>query len=205
MKERFTSFYRGPIKTEKGNYPTGTWSLEQVYSYITTDKALENLTKELRELRARDEKAYKKAKGWKCPFFTPAGIFRYRDIQGLTCSTGALVVDIDGLPTSDMARQLRDTLFADKTLRADLAFVSPSDLGVKLVLPFEHRAEMTLNDCFREAVSAAWDYLAIKYDIEKYIDKKNIDIARACFLAHDADAKLREETLLFNNFNSNEK
>lgn len=196
MKDRYVSFYRGPIKSVKGNYPTETWTMEQIYRYITTDKALESLTYDLRELRARDKLAYKVMKSKKCPFATFAGIFNYRDVYGLKCSTGAFGVDIDDLPTRERARELRDTLFMDKTLQTELAFVSPSDFGVKLVLPFEHRAMMKLNDCYVEAVHSAWDYLAIKYGIEEFIDKKNVDIARACFLCHDADAKLRDDYII---------
>lgn len=196
MWNKFVSYFNGPIKKVEGNYPTDIWSLEQVYRYVTSDEDFEATTIMLRNIRARDEKAYKNEKGYICHFITPAGLFRYRDIDGLYWCTGSLVVDIDGLPTRDMARQLRDTLFYDKSLQSELAYVSPSDFGVKLILPFEQKAQIALNDCYKEAVHSVWDYLVIKYGIEKYIDKKNVDIARACFLCHDADAKYREDNII---------
>ena len=84
----------------------------------------------------------------------------------------------------------RDTLFADNKLRPDLAFVSPSTTGVKLLVPYRLSPKASIEESFDKARLSAWEYLKWKYGLNA--DASNADLSRACFLCHDPSAKLRE-------------
>ena len=83
----------------------------------------------------------------------------------------------------------RDTLFADERLRPDLAFISPSNTGVKLFVPYRLSVTATIEWAFDEARRSAWEYLEWRYGLKA--DTSNADLSRACFLCHDSSAKLR--------------
>lgn len=192
MEQRQFSIFNAPITKYKANDSAGITTVGELHRKITSDRELEQLTNHARHIREmQGVKAYNAFKEEKMPFFTAAGIFSHRDEKGLIYLTGDFVIDIDGLPTKDRARKLRDTLFNDHVLQPDLTLVSLSNYGIKMCVPYVEKVNFVLLDCFTEAVRAAWAYLDVKYGLGKYIDQKNIDIARACFLAHDAEAKMR--------------
>ena len=47
-----------------------------------------------------------------------------------------------------------------------------------------------LAEAFGRAMRAAWDYLELTYGLQP--DQANKDLCRACLLAHDADARIRQ-------------
>ena len=126
-----------------------------------------------------------------CPCFSVAVRFqggkRKRHICGWT-SVG--LVDIDHLASSAEAAAWRDRLADDPLLRPDLAFVSPSGTGVKLFLSYRLAPDDVLAEAFGRAMRAAWDYLELTYGLQP--DQANKDLCRACLLAHDADARIRQ-------------
>ena len=120
---------------------------------------------------------------------TPAGVFSYRKEDRLLFPSGELVIDIDHLASPEEACTWRDTLFADERLRPDLAFISPSNTGVKLFVPYRLSVTATIEWAFDEARRSAWEYLEWRYGLKA--DTSNADLSRACFLCHDSSAKLR--------------
>ena len=94
------------------------------------------------------------------------------------------------LPSPEETLHWRDTLFADNKLRPDLAFVSPSTTGVKLLVPYRLSPKASIEESFDKARLSAWEYLKWKYGLNA--DASNADLSRACFLSHDPSAKLRE-------------
>ena len=103
--------------------------------------------------------------------------------------SGELVIDIDHLASPEEACTWRDTLFADERLRPDLAFISPSNTGVKLFVPYRLSVTATIEWAFDEARRSAWEYLEWRYGLKA--DTSNAELSRACFLCHDSSAKLR--------------
>ena len=104
--------------------------------------------------------------------------------------SGEFVIDIDHLPSPEETLHWRDTLFADNKLRPDLAFVSPSTTGVKLLVPYRLSPKASIEESFDKARLSAWEYLKWKYGLNA--DASNAYLSRACFLCHDPSAKLRE-------------
>lgn len=103
--------------------------------------------------------------------------------------SGAFVIDIDHLASAEEAMMWRDRLFADEVLQPDLAFVSPSAKGVKLFVPYRLTLTDTLENSFDNALHTAWDYLEWRHGLKA--DAANADMSRACFLAYDAECKLK--------------
>lgn len=114
----------------------------------------------------------------------------YRKEDRLLFLSGEFVIDIDHLPSPEETLHWRDTLFADNKLRPDLAFVSPSTTGVKLLVPYRLSPKASIEESFDKARLSAWEYLKWKYGLNA--DASNADLSRACFLCHDPSAKLRE-------------
>ena len=109
--------------------------------------------------------------------------------RSLLFPSGELVIDIDHLASPEEACTWRDTLFADERLCPDLAFISPSNTGVKLFVPYRLSVTATIEWAFDEARRSAWEYLEWRYGLKA--DTSNADLSRACFLCHDSSAKLR--------------
>ena len=130
-----------------------------------------------------DEKRFRKLKQNLLPYVTPAGVFSYRKEDRLLFLSGEFVIDIDHLPSPEETLHWRDTLFADNKLRPDLAFVSPSTTGVKLLVPYRLSPKASIEESFDKARLSAWEYLKWKYGLNA--DASNADLSRACFLCHD--------------------
>ena len=80
-------------------------------------------------------------------------------------------------------------LFVDTGIITIAAFISPSNTGVKLFVPYRLSVTATIEWAFDEARRSAWEYLEWRYGLKA--DTSNADLSRACFLCHDSLAKLR--------------
>ena len=169
MKECIMSFFNAPISNQ---VPSGVTSVKQLHTYITSNEWLKERTLSVQDALS-DEKR-----------------FSYRKEDRLLFLSGEFVIDIDHLPSPEETLHWRDTLFADNKLRPDLAFVSPSTTGVKLLVPYRLSPKASIEESFDKARLSAWEYLKWKYGLNA--DASNADLSRACFLCHDPSAKLRE-------------
>ena len=186
MKECIMSFFNAPISNQ---VPSGVTSVKQLHTYITSNEWLKERTLSVQDALS-DEKRFRKLKQNLLPYVTPAGVFSYRKEDRLLFLSGEFVIDIDHLPSPEEALHWRDTLFADNKLRPDLAFVSPSTTGVKLLVPYRLSPKASIEESFDKARLSAWEYLKWKYGLNA--DASNADLSRACFLCNDPSAKLRE-------------
>ena len=185
---RVMSYFNPPVTNKR---PAREISLQMLHREITSSEALRHATERVRrQLDASNPNYYRAEKQQKLPYVTPAGVFRYCAAKDLVFLNGLQVFDIDHLSSLEEARDLRDRLFADEEMNAQLAFVSPSGRGVKLFVPYSLIPSLTVEANFKAALEVTWGYLDAKYDIEA--DASGCDIARACFLAFDPEAKLRE-------------
>lgn len=185
MKEYIMSFFNAPITNK---VPAGVCSVAGLHAYISSDSCLKELTKRVRA-DIENDKAFRGKKQTLLPYVTPAGIFSYCREQCIMVPSGLFVIDIDHLASTEEAAMWRDRLFADEVLQPDLAFVSPGAKGVKLFVPYRLNLTDTLEQSFDNAVHTAWDYLEWKHGLKA--DTANADMSRACFLAYDADCKLK--------------
>lgn len=185
MKEYIMSFFNAPVTNK---VPAGVCSVVGLHAYISSDSYLKELTQRVRTDREND-KAFRGKKQTLLPYVTPAGIFSYCREQCIVVPSGLFVIDIDHLASTEDAVAWRDRLFADEVLQPDLAFVSPGGRGVKLFVPYRLSLTNTLEQSFDNALHAAWEYLEWKHGLKA--DTANADLSRACFLAHDEDAKCK--------------
>ncbi len=169
-----------PIKDAEGRIiqkatvvPQMTVTLEQVFNLISENADIERMTQAVRA--ASDLRA---AKATMLPYITPCGVFSYRKASALVKQSGLVPLDIDHLSSLEEAELLRDELFNDPYLLPMLTFVSPSGRGVK--------AFILKNEDF--SLRYAMDYVRMMYG---NCDTSGKDVARSCFLCHDAAAKCR--------------
>lgn len=185
MRQSIITFFNAPITNK---VPSSVCSLQALHAYIVNNPQLAEKTERVRA-ELSDPKRFRRVKQQLLPYVTPAGVFTYCREQSLLIPSGDFVIDLDHLASPEEARKLRDRLFQDEFLIPDLAFVSPSGTGVKLLIPYRLYMDKTVEESFDMAMHTAWDYLRLKYQLK--IDKSNIDLCRACFICHDKEAKLR--------------
>lgn len=173
MIDTVMSFFQAPIHNKR---PAGVCSVRSLYTYITSNSALRDLTARVREA-STDAAEFRRRKVALLPYVTPGGVFSYCKESCIIHPFGLFVVDIDRLAD-------------DALLRPDLAFVSPSGSGVKLFLSYRLAPDDVLSEAFARAMHTAWDYLELTYGLQP--DQSNKDLCRACLLAYDADARLRQ-------------
>lgn len=177
--------FNAPISNQ---VPSGVTSVKQLHTYITSNEWLKERTLSVQDALS-DEKRFRKLKQNLLPYVTPAGsspIARKTACYSFPESLSS----ISTISLAGETLHWRDTLFADNKLRPDLAFVSPSTTGVKLLVPYRLSPKASIEESFDKARLSAWEYLKWKYGLNA--DASNADLSRACFLCHDPSAKLRE-------------
>ena len=111
------------------------------------------------------------------------------------------MVDIDNLDSYQKAVEMRRTLFDDPFLHPVLAFISPSNRGVKTFVPYSNLYTDDQSRNVRESMSWAMEYVEMTYGsemnnsietVQKAVNTSGKDIVRACFLSHDPQALFRE-------------
>lgn len=174
------------LSVYRNSYDTAgvTASLEAVIQRITTgDKGLDEKTRYCNALAMTDPKAYKVYKEKELPAVTFSGIFPKgkRKAQHLTQHSGNVTLDVDGLTAEQIADLLAELAQMPQVV---LAFVSPSGLGIKVILRVD---PIPLNDLeHKGAYQACLEFfgnLAEEYGFT--IDTSGKDCSRLCYLAHD--------------------
>lgn len=187
MTDAIMSAFLGPITN---TVPSSTCNIKQLYKFVTSDKRLEEMTIQLRAIPPKEKKKRREKKAL-LPSVTPLAVFRKRCEAGLITPSGELVIDIDDVVSFEIACQLRDTLFNDVWLKPDFACVSPFG-GVKLFVPYCVSPYEPLKETVKHAYERYWSYIESKYgDKFKMKVDRCADLSRACFLCHDAGAKIR--------------
>lgn len=183
MKESIMSFFQGPVRNKK---PLSICSIHSLLQYITSDSWLQQTTRQVRMDRNNPD-VFKLKKLTLLPYVTVGGVFSRCCKSGLLVPSGDFVIDIDHLSSAEEAARLRDQLAQDVFLKPDLAFISPSERGIKLFVPYRIDPDIPFEECFRQAVQASWTYLEGIYDLQP--DPTNTDICRGCLLCHDPEAR----------------
>lgn len=156
----------------------------EIYRYIKGGKARE-ATLELRQIT--DEKEARRFKVLNFRAFTPAGVFKYRNVHSLFLYNQLIVIDIDNISSQKRLHDIRQLLLNDPYFETELLFVSPSGNGLKWIVylgdvrPEEH------GHYFRIIA----DYLRINYGI--IADESGKDICRLCFLPYDPDCYINPD------------
>ena len=175
--------------------PYKTLTVQQVYETITTNKRLQQLTRQVRQAAdAGDLATYRALKQELLPYVTPCGTFSRRRGDCLLDASGLVVVDIDHLDSVAEAEDLRERLFLDPYLKPELVFISPCGKGVKAFVPYDLQRLPDIRQNASESIYWAMDYVQCMYsggsvNTDKGVDTSGKDLVRACFLSYDEGAK----------------
>lgn len=161
------------MKTE----PYATWSIADVYAYITDYTRAGRATEQLRLLTDKTMRRDYKMLNFEVATFS--GTFSYRNAQSIVCESDLMVVDIDDLASLEDAERLKERLCHDEHYVTVLCFISPSGNGVKWVIERQPNESET----FRQEFDRVYNYVGFEYGIP--IDTACSDICRACFLPYD--------------------
>ena len=153
--------------------------LDQLYEMISNaNKDLVDFTKNLRSVLRYSKERYRTMKTglpfFSCSLFDPAA----RSIKNFKSAQG-LVIDIDDDKAID--KDLVARFKADP--RIALGYVSPSNMGIKLIFIFENPI---LDSETYTRVYKKWSLqFAEEYHLADKIDQKNCDVSRISFICHD--------------------
>ena len=188
----FTLFGKGHFNEKTGKMVPSTKPVQSVDiawtgHYITSDCAKAQ-TMELRSMMATaTEQELRDYKLLRFDAVTGAGIFSYGNAKGLVQRSPFIVLDIDDLSSTEEARQVQQTLIADKEVETALCFVSPKGLGVKwwVVVP-----EWCKDMDFATQYATLSRYIGFNYGI--LADSSGSNVNRLCFLPWDKDCYINK-------------
>lgn len=182
---QFTFFGKGHWSEKAQKYvpstkPIMNVDIPWVGSYIISERAKPQ-TLELRQMmETATEQQLRDYKLLQFDAVAAAGIFSYGNASGLTIRSPYIVLDIDDLKSTEVAREIQQTLVADKNIETALCFLSPKGLGVKwwVELP-----EWSQNMTFAEQYATLSRYIGYEYGV--LVDSTGSNVNRLCFLPYD--------------------
>ena len=159
--------------------------LKSVYDKIwMPDSDLQPLVAQLRKMRQLDVSRYKECKK-ELPYIV-CGIFNppFRKTENFAY-TEYFAIDIDNLSEKQQSLEdIKQRMKADD--RVVMAFTSPSEDGLKLILRLKERCyDSGLYSMFYKVFARKFSE---QYGLEQVVDTKTCDVSRACFLSWDPDA-----------------
>ena len=162
--------------------PQASIDLAELHRLITTSDAIRAL---VAAVRAAPDDATRKAAKSKLPGVTVAGTFTARGEAKLSGFSGLLVLDFDDV---DDPERMRDELAG--CIGCGLTFLSPSGTGVKAI--FRHTGATEHHRAAYNQISAEVERLT-----GLQADKSGKDLARACYIGHDPDARFNPDAAPF--------
>lgn len=191
----FSIFPQGYVNREGkavlATRPQQNQTIPWVHQYITGKWCARQATATLRQMvgnASKDEIADYKKLNFEIALF--AGTFSYRNVRGLITPTSYMVLDIDGLDSTEQAAEVRERLSHDSNIETELCFISPKGLGVKWVVTLP---SWTDGMTFRKKFEAMRDYTCFHHGIDP--DTSGSDVSRACFLPYDPDCFMNTKYL----------
>lgn len=181
----FTLFGKGYWSEKAQKYVPSTKPIMNVDipwtgSYIISERAKPQTLELRQKMGTATEQQLRDYKLLQFDAVAAAGIFSYGNASGLTIRSPYIVLDIDDLESTEVAREIQQTLIADKNIETALCFVSPKGLGVKwwVELP-EWCQDMT----FAEQYATLSRYIGYEYGV--LVDSTGSNVNRLCFLPYD--------------------
>lgn len=185
QQTKFTFFGKGYFSKTKGMWvpstrPQMTVDVSWTGRYILSERA-KFQTEELRRIMATaTDQEVRDYKLREFDAVAAAGIFSYGSAAGLIIRSPYIVLDVDDLESTEEAREIQQTLVADKNVETALCFVSPKGLGCKWWIEVP---EWCQNMTFAEQYTTLSLYIGYEYGI--LADSTGSNVNRLCFLPHD--------------------
>ncbi|MBO7051403.1 MAG: hypothetical protein J6W24_01935 [Prevotella sp.] len=189
----FTLFGKGYLNRNTGKAVPSTKPVQSVDiawtgRYITSDCAKAQTLELRRMMVTATEQELRDYKLLKFDAVAGAGVFSYGNAKGLVERSPFIVLDIDDLSSTEEARQVQQTLIADKEVETALCFVSPKGLGVKwwAMVP-----EWCKAMDFATQYAVLSRYIGFNYGV--LADASCSNVNRLCFLPWDNDCFINEK------------
>ena len=197
MKNTF-SFYMAPVRNV---VPVLQMSIRGAFEYIISDVARERTLRLRMMTDVAERRAYK---GMAFDHVTFSGEFARRVTSGLIVHSGYICLDIDHIESETELQRIKALLINDNSVVvARLVFRSPSGDGLKVVYELPEGMKQALWDAEADTERIGQLHKYFYEMISRYLQKKygivtdhTSDVARTCFLCHDADAYFDDSTLL---------
>lgn len=192
----FTFFGKGYYSSKSGKWvpstkPKQTVDIAWTGQYIKSERA-KWATEELRRIMpTATEQELRDFKLREFEAVAAAGTFHYGNANGLINRSRFIVLDIDGLSSTEQAREVQRILVADPYVETALCFVSPKGLGTKwwVELPAWCQSQN-----FSEQYSSLSRHIGFHYGIQADTSCSNVN--RLCFLPYDPECFINPKYLI---------
>lgn len=170
--------------------PIRSVDIPWTYRYITSERA-KYATEELRRmLPTASDQEVRDFKLREFDAVAGAGTFSYGAANKLIERSPYIVIDIDDLASTEEARQVVQTLAADRDVETALAFVSPKGRGVKWWAEFPTSWQAAT---FRDQHDALVRHIGYEYGLQADLNCSNVN--RLCLLPYDKECFINPKYL----------
>lgn len=191
----FTFFGKGHYSERKKKWvpsvtPQQTVNIEWTYRYITSERARWQTMELRRIMPTSSDQELRDFKLREFDAVAGAGIFSYGSAQSLVERSNCIVIDIDDLASTEVAREVQQALVADPYVITILCFVSPSGNGVKW---WAEIPEWCQGLPFAEQYQALSHHVGFHYGLKA--DPTGSNVNRLCFLPWDNECVVNNKYL----------
>ena len=173
------TYFKAPVKN---TIPYNDITLADLYKAIKGNY-FKAKTEYLRGIT--DRELYRKEKSRILDYVTFAGTFNCRKDDGLKELSGLMCIDFDHIPNIEF---LKRNIIKDKSLLAQMVFVSPGGDGLKVVLSNPY-----ISGNYRDDYKKITAHISLRYGIRPDATQ---DPSRACFICHDPIVWVSQEVHL---------
>lgn len=174
---------------------SGVMYLYEIYDSIKEGE-YKNEIEKIRLLLKKEMKQEADELKRKLPAFTVSGIFNTnRREEYLIKYYGLMTLDIDNLKDEEEVKRIKEKICKIKYTK--MAFISPSGLGIKIIVETNNTNVEKHKEVYKELLN----YYKQELDIE--FDEKTIDVARLCFISYDEEAYFNLDSEIFISKNTN--
>ena len=173
------------FKNDTATKPTHDLTLSQIVQLIQSNDSLANELVQAQSIYSNDQLTSKEKKKEidslkrGLPAVTFSGRFSERKQAGLLQHSQLIVIDIDGIQSYEQANKLKKQIF-DQCTSVVLAFISPSQCGVKVVHQLDWNNDVDAKVQQRNAFDQLAKYYRAVFDLT--IDQSGKDVSRLCYL-----------------------